>query len=229
MRKDVLRNLGVHERKVALVPNAVDLAEIDREVPPIDFSVPRDSRVLLSVGRLESNKGFSYLARALAQIRQIQKTPKNFVWLLAGEGPEREKLEEEIESQGLSPNARLLGRVGDDTLHALYERCDLFVHPTLYEGSSMVTLEAMAHRKAVVATRVGGIPDKIADGENGLLVPPGDAGALAEAVSEALRVPERLAAWGSRSRAVVEERFDWSRRAAELLHLYEEILRGRNG
>jgi glycosyltransferase involved in cell wall biosynthesis len=226
MRRNVLRNLGVDERKVALVPNAVDLSEIDRKVPPIDFSVPRDSRVLLSVGRLESNKGFSYLARALSQVR---KTPKNFVWLLAGEGPDREKLEEEIESQGLASHARLLGRVGDDTLHALYERCDLFVHPTLYEGSSMVTLEAMAHRKAVVATRVGGIPDKIADGENGLLVPPGDAGALAEAVSEALRVPERLAAWGSRSRAVVEERFDWSRRAAELLHLYEEILRGRNG
>jgi glycosyltransferase involved in cell wall biosynthesis len=87
----------------------------------------------------------------------------------------------------------------------------------------------MAHRKPVVATRVGGIPDKIADGENGLLVPPGDADALAKAVSEALSVPERLESWGSRSREVVEERFDWSRRVTELLQLYEEILRGRNG
>ncbi|HJS73108.1 MAG TPA: glycosyltransferase family 4 protein, partial [Vicinamibacteria bacterium] len=223
MKEAVLRNLGVDEPKVAVLPNAIDLSEVDRDVPPLDFSIPRDASVLLSVGRLESNKGFSHLVRALARI------PKRFMWLVAGDGPEREKLEEEIEREGLSPRARLLGRVGDDTLHALYERCDLFVHPTLYEGSSMVTLEAMAHRKPVVATRVGGIPDKVTDGENGLLVPPGDPDALAGALIEALREPERLKAWGSRSREVVETRFSWSRRVTELLHLYDEILRGRNG
>jgi glycosyltransferase involved in cell wall biosynthesis len=223
LKEAVLRNLGVDESKVAVLPNAIDLSDVDRDVPAVDFSIPRDANVLLSVGRLESNKGFSYLARALARI------PKDFMWLLAGEGPERDKLEEEIESQGLATRARLLGRVGDDTLHALYERCDLFVHPTLYEGSSMVTLEAMAHRKPVVATRVGGIPDKIADGVNGLLVPPGDPEALAGALMEALRDAHRLKAWGARSRELVETRFSWSRRVAELLRLYEEILRGRNG
>ena len=115
--------------------------------------------------------------------------------------------------------------MSDDELHALYQRCDLFVHPTLYEGSSMVTLEAMAHRKAVVATRVGGIPDKIVDGENGLLVPPADAAALANAIVEALGRGERLAAWGATSRGLVEMRFSWSRRVKELMGLYEEVLR----
>jgi glycosyltransferase involved in cell wall biosynthesis len=223
LKKAVLRNLRVDERNVTVMPNAIDLSEVDREVPAVDVRIPRDSRVLLSVGRLEANKGFSFLVRALARV------PQSFVWLVAGDGPERAKLEERIEREGLSSRTRLLGRVGDDTLHALYERCDLFVHPTLYEGSSMVTLEAMAHGKPVVATRVGGIPDKIVDGENGLLVPPGDADALARAVVEALRDGERLKSWGSRSREVVEARFDWSRRAKELLQLYEEILRGRKG
>lgn len=91
----------------------------------------------------------------------------------------------------------------------------------------MVTLEAMAHRKAVVATRVGGIPDKIGNGENGLLVPPGDAGALASALVEALSGADRRASWGAKSRALVETRFSWSRRVRELRGLYEEVLRKR--
>jgi glycosyltransferase involved in cell wall biosynthesis len=218
MTDDVLRNLGVDESKVALVPNAVDLSLVDREIPTAEFGIPRDAPVLLSVGRLESNKGFSCLVRALARI------PKDFLWVLAGEGPERGSLEAEIEREGLGPRARLLGRVSDDELHALYERCELFVHPTLYEGSSMVTLEAMAHRKAVVATRVGGIPDKILEGENGLLVPPGDVDALARAVVEALSGGDRLRSWGTKSRAIVESRFSWSRRVKELVSLYEGIL-----
>jgi len=217
MKKDVLSNLGVDERKVALLPNAIDLSEVDREIPPTNLGIPPGARVLLSVGRLESNKGFSFLVRALSRV------PKDFLWVLVGEGPERGSLEAEIEREGLSPRSRLMGRVTDDELHALYERCDLFVHPTLYEGSSMVTLEAMAHRKAVVATRVGGIPDKIVDGENGLLVPPGDANALAHAIVEALGRSDRVS-WGARSRVLVETRFSWSRRVKELMGLYEEVL-----
>jgi glycosyltransferase involved in cell wall biosynthesis len=80
MKKDVLSNLGVSESKVAVVPNAIDLAEVDRKVAASDQGIPKDARVILSVGRLESNKGFSILVRALARI------PKDFLWVLAGEG-----------------------------------------------------------------------------------------------------------------------------------------------
>ena len=69
--------------------------------------------------------------------------------------------------------------MGDGVLHALYARADVFVHATRYEGSSLVTLEAMAHGLPVVATRAGGIPDKVVDGETGRLVAPGDVDALA--------------------------------------------------
>jgi len=221
MKNDVSRNLGIDDSKVALVPNAIDLSEIDRKIPPSDLGIPPGSRVLLSVGRLESNKGFSFLVRALSRI------PKDFFWVLVGDGPQRAALLAEIEREGLRAHTRLPGNVTDDELHALYERCELFVHPTLYEGSSMVTLEAMAHRKAVVATRVGGIPDKIVDGENGLLVLPGDAGALAHAIGEALGRGDRLATWGAKSRALVETRFAWSLRVKELARLYEEVLRSQ--
>ena len=98
----------------------------------------------------------------------------------------------------------LTGRLPDRELHAWYEAANLFVHPTLYKGSSLVTLEAMAHRRAVVATTAGGLTDKVRPGVNGWLVPPGDASALAAAISGALGRPEQLPAFGLAGRAIVE-------------------------
>jgi glycosyltransferase involved in cell wall biosynthesis len=219
MKDDVRRHLGVPEEKVVVMPNAIDLAEIDRPAPEVDLGIPERERVLLSVGRLDRNKGFSFLAQALARIRE------DFLWVLVGSGPERGSLEAEIDRMGLSDRARLTGGVPDEMLHALYDRCALFLHPTLYEGSSQVTLEAMAHGKAIVASRVGGIPDKVVDGENGLLVTPGNVEALAQAISNALASPDRLRIWGAKSRAMVEMRFSWSKRVKELLALYQQILK----
>ena len=72
-----------------------------------------------------------------------------------------------------APGVQFLGRTGESELHAWYEAADVFVHPTLYEGSSLVTLEAMAHRRPCVVTRAGGLPDKVANGVNGWIVAPG--------------------------------------------------------
>src|SRR4029434_7250375 len=78
----------------------------------------------------------------------------------------------ETRPSGQEPRVHLLGRVDETLLHALYARADLFVHATHDEGSSLVTLEAMAHGLPVVATRAGGIPDKVTDRETGRLVEP---------------------------------------------------------
>ncbi len=105
MKKDVLRNLGVDDRKVAARPQRRRSLGDRSRGTALGPRHPARGRVLLSVGRLESNKGFSYLVRALSRI------PKDFFWVLVGEGPERASLEGEIERQGLSSHARLLGRV----------------------------------------------------------------------------------------------------------------------
>lgn len=220
MKEEVKRSLGVGDDRLALVPNALDLDEIDRSSTPAPlepFGIAPTDRVLLSVGRLEANKGFASLVRALARLRE------DFLWVLVGEGRERRTIESAIARAGIGRKARLTGRISDEALHALYQRAELFVHPTLYEGSSLVTLEAMAHRKPVVATRVGGIPDKVVSGESGLLVPPGDEEALAAAIRDALSSKERLARWAANARAIVEERFSWSRRVEEVLQLYEGL------
>ncbi len=110
-------------------------------------------------------------------------------------------------------------------LHAWYETADLFVHPSLYEGSSLVTLEAMAHRLPVVATTAGGLPDKVRAGVNGWLVPPGDASALAAALSGALGQPDRFQDMGLAARLIVEQEFSWTAAGAAVLQLYDELLR----
>ena len=183
--------------------------------------------MLLSVGRLEENKGFHVLVAALAALRDHSGpiAEGRWRWVLAGDGPFRTALQSAIGAAGLSANVHLAGRVSDGDLHAWYEAADLFVHPTLYEGSSLVTLEAMAHRRAVVATTAGGLPDKVRSAVNGWLVPPGDASALAGAISGALGDPMRLPLMGLAGREIVEREFSWNAAAAATLRLYDELLR----
>jgi glycosyltransferase involved in cell wall biosynthesis len=218
-------HLGVSEDRIAVVPNAVDLPGCDALAGPedgvrlraasgLDPQVP----VLLSVGRLEHTKGLHVLAAALAQVQDLP-----WQWVVAGDGPFRARLERIIGDAGLSARARLCGRVDDATLHAWYEAASLFVHPTLYEGSSIVTLEAMAHRRPVVATIAGGLPDKVRPGESGWLVPPGDAAALAAALRAALAVPDAWAAMGAAGRALAEREFSWARSAGRMLAVCEGL------
>ncbi|HET9317359.1 MAG TPA: glycosyltransferase family 4 protein, partial [Vicinamibacteria bacterium] len=125
----------------------------------------------------------------------------------------------------IAPFVRVLGRVSDPLLHALYERADLFVHATRFEGSSLVTLEAMAHGLPVVATRAGGIPDKVIEGQTGRLVEPGDVAALAGAIGALLGSPDERRRLGAAGRAHVLAWFAWPVLVDRTIALYEELLR----
>jgi glycogen(starch) synthase len=110
-------------------------------------------------------------------------------------------------------------------LHAYYARAHDFVHATHYEGSSIVTLEAMAHSLPVVATGAGGIPDKVQDGVNGYLVEPKDVAGLTEAIARLVADEPGRQAFGVQSRARVEQWFSWDKIARETTALYEDLLR----
>jgi glycosyltransferase involved in cell wall biosynthesis len=154
--------------------------------------------------------------------------PKGWRWVLVGDGPARDALTAQVAERNLSARAVLWGRAEPADLHGWYAAATLFVHPTLYEGSSLVTLEAMAHRLAIVATRAGGLPDKVRPGVNGWLVAPGDAEALAGAIREALADRARLAKMGEESRTLVEQEFSWQVAADRTLELYQELLAPRD-
>ena len=130
-------------------------------------------------------------------------------------------------ARGIASHVHWAGQVGEGLLHALYARADVFVHTTRYEGSSLVTLEAMAHGLPVVATRAGGIPDKVCDGETGRLVDPGDVDGLARGLSELAQDAALREAMGSRGRKRAVEGFGWPALAARTVALYEELLGAR--
>ena len=182
--------------------------------------------MLLSVGRLEFNKGLDVLADALSRVAQPHGVlaRHGWRWVIVGGGPFRVELERAVATHGLGSHVLFAGRIGDRDLHAWYEAATLFVHPTRYEGSSLVTLEAMAHRKAVIATMAGGLPDKVRPGLNGWLVEPDDPAALAGAIEDALSDPLRLLAFGAKSRQIVESEFAWSVLVERYLELYDQLL-----
>jgi glycogen synthase len=229
----VIAQLRLPAWRVCVIPNALDLRTVDALADDADGArvrreagIPARELVLLSAGRIEENKGFHVLVAALALLRDHGgRMADGWRWVLVGDGPFRGRVEAAIAAAGLRDRVLLAGRVGDAQLHAWYAAADLFIHPTLYEGSSLVTLEAMAHRRAVVATTAGGLPDKVRQGETGWLVPPGDAPALAAAISGALGRPDRLPAMGLAGRTVVEREFSWDSAGRATLRLYDDLLR----
>lgn len=230
----VLTHLGVRKEVVRVIPNAIEIADCDRPESRAraqalrgDLGLQPDDVLLVGVSRIETNKGYHVLVRALAALARQRALPARWKWVLVGHGPMRAQLERDIAAAGLSDHVLLRGRVDVGELHGWYEAATLFVHPTLYEGSSLVTLEAMAHRRAVVATRAGGLPDKVRPGENGWLVEPGDASALAAALSGALADPSRLQQFGDTGRLIVEREFAWPAVAASTLEMYRELLADR--
>jgi glycosyltransferase involved in cell wall biosynthesis len=174
------------------------------------------------VGRLQANKGFVLLVEALGRLHS--ELPTKWLWVLWGMGPERSRIESRIAALGLGDHVRLTGHIDDMTLHNLYEVANLFVVPTLYEGSSIVTLEAMVHRKPIVASATGGIPDKVIPGMNGYLTRPGDVDDLAGKLITCLRQEPRWGAMGETSLQMVREKFAWPSIARATIDVYERLL-----
>ncbi len=229
----ILRHLRIDADRMRTVPNGIDVQEaMDHAGPPEGAILRRRHHiepvelVLLSVGRLEVNKGFELLPAAIA--RALERSPsmaaRGWRWVLVGAGSRSGQIDEAIDAHDLRRHAIVAGRVDERELHAWYEAATVFVHPTRYEGSSLVTLEAMSHGKPVIATRVGGLPDKVRPGVNGWLVEPDDVEALGAAIAEAARNTTHLGTMGAKSREIVESEFAWPAVAARQLAVYDELL-----
>jgi glycosyltransferase involved in cell wall biosynthesis len=227
-KDDLPRYLGVSPQRVVVIPSAIDVAECmgwtsdaQRAAMRARFQLDQADLVLLSVSRLERNKGYHILAEALARLRE--RLPARWRWLLVGQGKERQALEQQARDLGIAEHVSFAGKLDDTELHSLYEEVDLVVHPTLYEGSSLVTLEAMIHAKPIVASAAGGIPDKVFDGRNGYLTRPGDVDDLAAKISLALDARASWPAWGQASVQIVRTTFDWPVVARRTLAEYERM------
>ncbi|HYP39521.1 MAG TPA: glycosyltransferase family 4 protein [Chloroflexia bacterium] len=230
MLGEVSRLLRVRTEKVVVIPNGVDIAEARAYINPgVQAALTQrwpalvSSGVLrgISVGRLEENKGFEFLLEALDMARAA--LGNSWQWVIVGEGSLRGRLEDVAAERDLGEHVSFAGGLSDAELHNLYGMSDLFAHPTLYEGSSLVTLEAMAHGLPVVASAVGGIPDKVVDGATGFLVQPGQPEQLASKLAWLATHPNERTMMGRAGAKLVAEKFGWELIAAQTLELFSRL------
>lgn len=224
---ELLREMGVPPHRMQVIHNGTD-AERFR---PIDASDLRqrlgttDRKVLLTVGRLVQRKGLDTTIRALPHL--VDRHP-DLLYLIAGSGPDRERLEALVRERHLQEHVRFLGRVPYEELPLYYNACDLFVMPSRLtppdvEGFGIVFLEANACGRPVIGARTGGIPDAVREGETGLLVPPDTPQALASALDRLLSDTDLAARLGEAGRRRVEEEATWDHIAARLFEALARV------
>ncbi len=184
------------DREGVVIPNAVDAALFGgqaREAAREALGIPAKDRVLVYVGNLEAVKGVAHLIDAM---KRLVEPPRLSI---LGDGSERKALE--AQSSGLGERVTFHGWVDLEQVPTHLAAADLLVLPTLSEGFPNVILEAMAAGLPVVVTNILGIPEIVDDGVNGLLVPPEDPAALAEAIEKLLGDPNLRERMGTANRA----------------------------
>lgn len=226
----VIETEGIPKAKVIVIPNGVDLNRFrpeDGASARRALGIPPESFVLSCVGRLHEHKGHRDLFDALAIIRN---RVRGLVCLIAGDGPARSHLEDRVRFLGLGSICRFLGSI--DRIETIYSAADVSVLPSRFEGMPNTVLEAMAMARPVVATAVDGSVELVRPNETGILVPPGDVGALAAALLDLSRDSDRREMMGTRAREVAQRDHGIERTIARLEALYaaewESALRRMN-
>jgi starch synthase len=227
MRGDVLAAYpAVPPERVRVIRNGIDTREYAPD-PGTDvlakYGVDPDRPYVIFVGRVTRQKGLPVLLRAAAGLDLGAQ-----LVLCAGQADTPELAAEVDELVGRLTAARsgvvlISGMLARREVIQLLSHARVFACPSVYEPLGIVNLEAMACGAAVVASRVGGIPEVVVDGETGLLVPPGDPEALAEALNILVRDPDLAAEMGRRGRARAAAEFDWAAIAVQTAELYRDL------
>ena len=226
LRKASIR-AGVSPKRCVLVENGIDLDQYRRrltvEQAKVPFGTPPGRTVLGAVGRLSAEKGFDLLIRSAAHL--LGRGADLELWIV-GAGDERDPLARLAMELGVADRVRLFG-FRSDTID-LYQAMDVFVLSSLREGLPNVLLEAMALEVPIVATRIAGVPRLVEDGENGLLVDPGDFLELSVAIERLLNDRTLRVRITASARRTVEMRYSFAVRMERVRELYDRLLGREN-
>jgi glycosyltransferase involved in cell wall biosynthesis len=219
--------VGVKPDKIRTIYNGIETDlfcpnQRMREQIRQELQVTDEQSVIGAVGNLYPVKGHTYLVRAAATVTEVVP---NAVFLIAGRGHLLGRLQAEARELGVENKIRFLGF--RDDVPALLQAMDIFVLPSLSEGLPLSAIEAMASGKPVVATRVGGVPEVVVDGETGFLVAPEDAGGLAKKLVCLLKSPCLAQELGSAGCERAKERFSLDRMVKGYEELYDAALLGK--
>ena len=226
---DLVSNQGVDRSKIVTIYNGVDLekfSEVNRQKKTeIRAGLGIDGRkdVVGMVAQLTDWKGIPYFLKAIPLI--LGRHP-NTIFLIVGDGTERRNLETLAQALGIASNVIFAGYRRD--IPEMISIMDVSVLSSLREGLPNVLIEAMAMRKPVVATNVGGVPELVVDSKTGFLIPPRDPNALARAIIELLASREKRTRFGEAGRRYAEQKFSLAQMVKSYEDLYTQVAAERS-
>jgi glycosyltransferase involved in cell wall biosynthesis len=214
---------GANPRQIRTIVNGIDAACFNPGTSALSragLSIPESHRVIGVIGMFDPVKGHVFLLKAIRQLRE--SGVNDLTCLIAGEGRLEGDLRGYAKAVGIEQNVHFLGYRRD--VPELLALMDIVVMPSLRESFGIVALEAMAMKVPVVASRIGGLEEIIENEKTGLLVPPGDAAALAEAIRTLADNPEMRRKMGEAGRQRVEQSFGLDSTVQRVEDLYMELL-----
>lgn len=217
---------GTPREKVVTIYNGIDF---DRVKPSEDNFRARvrkefnaeDKFLILTIGRLHPEKGYPYLFEAVTKLKKI--TDKPFIWLIAGKGPFDEEFHRRVSELGCDDVVKFIGFRND--IPDLMSTADVFVLPSVAEAFGVVFAEAIYLGTPIVATKIGGIPEIVTDGVDGILIPPANSDAIAEAVADLINQPEKLKSLANSGKQKVIERFEFEDMTRKYEAVYEDLIK----
>jgi glycosyltransferase involved in cell wall biosynthesis len=205
-------------RPIGVVHNGID-TDIFKPVPNHNDHSNGSVR-LLCVSRLIERKGLDYLFQAMAEMND----PRIRVDIV-GTGSSEQRLKSKVRGLGLETQVHFWGYKTAFELVDLYNQADIFILPSLSEGLAMVLLEAMSCGLPIIATNVGGIPEVVADGENGILIPPGKVNAIIQAIHRLVRDSVLRSRISRNNPSKIREQFTWTKGALGYQAMYDQVLK----
>jgi sugar transferase (PEP-CTERM/EpsH1 system associated) len=227
VKRQLLSNNQIGDDRIKVIHNGIDLDKCikntDIKAKRRSLGINNESLVIGATSRLCEKKDQMTLLNAFSL---VEKKVNNAILVFVGDGPLRVSLEQHSIRLGMRNKVLFLGFMED--VETIVQVFDVFALSSLAEGVSLCILEAMAAGKPVVATKIGGNPEVVVDGETGILVPPKDASVMADAIIKLLNDAELRERMGAAGRRRVEEKFSLDRMVREYESIYEECLKPAN-
>lgn len=212
--------------KVVTIYNGIDFDRVKTSSDDFRTRIRRefeaeDKFLILTTGRLHPEKGYDYLFPAIAKLKKKVKKP--FVWLIAGKGTFENEFRQEVSNLDCDDVIKFIGFRKD--IPDLMSTADVFVLPSVAEAFGVVFAEAIYMGTPIVATKIGGIPEVVTDGVDGILIPPADSDALAKTMTDLLEHPEKLKSLAGSGKQKVIERFEFEDMTRKYETVYEKLIK----
>jgi glycosyltransferase involved in cell wall biosynthesis len=215
-----------HRNRISVVYNGCDVdtfvySDVDRISIRRKIGISTNDKVIIFVGRILRSKGVYELINAF---KALTDSYADLHLILIGNGPESATINAMAFSNGLRNKVHMTGSMPHSEISHWLSAADIFVLPSHNEGLPNVVLEAMACSLPVIATRVGGIPEAIEDGQSGVLIREKDPDSLIQAIHHLLSDEDLARKMGINGRRAVEQKFSWQKNAEEMLRIYREVI-----